>query len=88
MDICIGISFLFLLPVISVIAILVLTAADKENCMSKYFTYKERLEFESCLKERQSFGTIAMKLGKDRRISDAEPNSKNYIILLFFYWLE
>ena len=34
--------------------------------MSKYLTYEERLEIESCLREKLSFGSIASQLGKDR----------------------
>lgn len=46
--------------------------------MSKYLTYEERLELESCLKERQSFGTIAMKLGKDRTTIAKEVKKHSY----------
>lgn len=34
--------------------------------MSKYLTYKERLEIQQGLKNQLSFGKIAISIGKDR----------------------
>ena len=42
-----------------------LLAADKEDIMSKFFTYEDRLEVQKYLKESLSMKAIARELGKD-----------------------
>ena len=52
---------LFLLVVLSY----PLLAADKEDIISKFFTYEDRLEVQKYLKESLAMKAIAKALGKD-----------------------
>ena len=45
--------------------ILLLLATDKENIMSKFFTYEERLTLQKDLKENKSLKSIAKELDKN-----------------------
>lgn len=60
------------------IVILFLLVAEKEKIMSKYLTYEERLEIAACLKEKQSFGAIGLKLCKDRTTIAKEIKKHSY----------
>lgn len=60
------------------IVILISAGGKKENVMSTFLTYDERLEIETGLKKGLSFGAIGNKLGKDRTTVAKEVKKYSY----------
>ncbi len=55
-----------------------LPVAGKEDCMTKFLTYEDRLEIAASLKDNCSFGEIGKKLGKDRTTIAKEIKKHSY----------
>jgi IS30 family transposase len=52
--------------------------ADKEDGMTKFLTYEDRLEIAACLKDGCSFGKIGNRLGRDRTTISKEIRKHSY----------